>query len=79
MQKDRRQNMKWEYRFETVDSSGAYLADEGERGWIEDNSKKYPQWVSVDALGKEGWELVSISGWEASEAIAVFKRPCGLE
>jgi len=67
--------MRWEYRFEKVDSSGSYLVDEGERGWIEDNTKKVPQWSSVDVLGSLGWELVSVGGWNGEEAIAVFKRP----
>lgn len=29
----------------------------------------------IHVLGKRGWELVNISGWQLSRAVAIFKRP----
>ena len=65
--------MRWDYRIITIPREGGFLAT-GQA-----NTEKGEQ--TLNALGAEGWELVSTTGTHVSgslvELVCVLKRPQG--
>lgn len=68
---------QWEYRTEIIDTTGKYLVKAGyfpdDNPWHPDAES--PQWSSINELGKEGWELVSVLSSKDYDGIAIFRRP----
>jgi len=56
----------WEYRTETIDTRGQCL--------IWNNETRQWEWLDMNVLGADGWELVAVFVSEGDEATAVFKR-----
>lgn len=75
--------LRFEYKVVTIDDSGMYRVSFGncncrsDEDWQVLHDREHHTsdvWDSIDSLGTNGWELVSVSGWKDSEAKAVFKR-----
>ncbi len=69
---------QWEYRTETIDSQGNYVVARHYVGRSEDpygEGYDANKWASMNELGAEGWELVSVNFGEGDEATGIFKRP----
>lgn len=68
---DTRHPQQWEYAFYKITALGmvaVHTTDLGHTDW-------YYVGKTINDLGREGWELVSVGTWEKGEALAVFKRP----
>jgi len=69
---------EWEYRIERIGIEGNYEVSPGYfpggaggDPWAEDAMPGH--WESINSLGAQGWEMVSVS-FQGDEGIAVFKR-----
>jgi hypothetical protein len=77
---------QWDYKIVKIDDNGHYAERPyylGEWAWV----KREGGYARIDALGKAGWEIISVSGWApcqthndgdppggGHEATAVLKR-----
>ncbi len=55
--------MQWEYLFVTINMAGLVLVDPHE-----------DEWVPLDVLGEEGWEMVSVMWEREDKARVALKR-----
>ena len=72
--------MRWQYRAERIDSVGNYASEsQYVHHRISDDVPGHYEhrWQPLDALGADGWELVTVNWVEGDEGIALFKRPMG--
>jgi hypothetical protein len=77
--------MQWEYRSEYVElgrtNFSGYIRDTG--AFKDNDPTPGAEWGELDALGAEGWELVSVVPWPYPTSrdlvVAFFKRPMSPE
>lgn len=70
---------QFEYRTETIDADGLFIADHEDAKDYDGASFRRPVWRHIDQLGADGWELVSVIPTRDDDGdpslTGFFKRP----